>query len=81
MAGVSAAVLMEWAKPSFAEGAARPLGAGSRVPAGHIQRLLARALDHDVRPSAVPVKYEIAGIDPFDDCDFCRGIVDFDKMS
>ena len=24
---------------------------------------------------------EIAGIDPFDDCDFCRGIVDFDKMS
>ena len=24
---------------------------------------------------------EIAGIDPFDDCDFCREIVDFDKMS
>lgn len=24
---------------------------------------------------------EIAGIDPFDDCDFCRGIADFDKMS
>ena len=25
--------------------------------------------------------HEIAGIDPIDDCDFCREIVDFDKMS
>ena len=60
MTGVSAAVLTDWAKPVFAEDAPRPFGAGSRVPAGRIQRLLARALDHDVRPSAVPVKYDPA---------------------
>ena len=60
MTGVSAAVLMEWAKPSFAEDAVRPFGAGARVPAGRIQRLLARALDHDVRPPATPVKYDPA---------------------
>ena len=28
-----------------------------------------------------PDEMEIAGIDPFDDCDFCWEIVDFDKMS
>lgn len=62
MAGVSAAVLMEWAKPSFAEGSARPFGTGSRVLDGRIQRLLARALDHDVFPKPVMVEYDPADI-------------------
>ena len=60
MVGVSAAVLMEWAKPSFAEGVARPFGAGSMVLDGRIQRLLARALAHDVFPKPVKVAYDPA---------------------
>lgn len=60
MAGVSAAVLADWAKPVFAGDAARPFGAGARIPAGRIQRLLALALDHDVRPPATSVKYDPA---------------------
>jgi len=60
MAGVSAAVLADWEKPVFVEGAARPFGAGSRVLDGRIQRLLARALDHDVFPKPVKVEYDPA---------------------
>ena len=58
VAGVSAAVLADWPTGVFAEGAARPFGAGKRVPGDRIRRLLAQALDHDVRPPAVPVQYD-----------------------
>lgn len=58
VAGISAAVLADWPTGVFAEGAARPFGAGKRVPGDRIRRLLARALDHDVRPPAVPVQYD-----------------------
>ena len=57
LAGLSATAAMGWSR-LFAE--CRPFGAGARVPTGRIQRLLARALDHDVRPKAVPVKYDEA---------------------
>ena len=60
VAGLSAAVLADWPTGVFAEGAARPFGAGKRVPGERIRRLLARALDHDVRPNAVPVQYDPA---------------------
>ena len=60
VAGISAAVLVDWPTGLLADGAAHPFGAGPRVPDGRIQRLLARALDHDVRPPAVPVKYDPA---------------------
>ena len=58
MAGLSAMTLADWARPVCAEDAPRPFGAGARVPAGRIQRLLARALDHDVRPKAAAIKYD-----------------------
>ena len=58
--GVSAAVLMDWAKPVFADGAVRPFGAGLCVLAGRIQRLIARALEHDVFPKPVRVEYDPA---------------------
>ena len=60
VAGISAAVLADWPTGLLADGAAHPFGAGPRVPDGRIQRLLARALDHGVRPPAVPVKYDPA---------------------
>ena len=60
IAGVSAAVFMDWAKPAFAIGSLRPFGAGSRILGGRIQRLLARALDHDVFPKPVKVEYDPA---------------------
>ena len=59
MLGMSAAVLMDGARSAFASeiGAAeRPFGAGKRVPGDRIRRLLAQALDHDVRPPATPVE-------------------------
>ena len=60
IAGVSAVVLADWAKPVFAEDEPRPFGAGARVLDGRIQRLLARALDHDVFPKPVKVEYDPA---------------------
>ena len=63
MTGISAAVLMDWTKLVFADGAPRPFGAGACILDGRIQRLLARALDHDVFPKPVKVEY-----DPADAC-------------
>ena len=60
VAGISAAVLADWPTGVFAEGASRPFGAGKRALAGRIQRLLARALDHDVFPNPVKVEYDPA---------------------
>ena len=60
MTGFSAAVLMDWTKLVFADGAPRPFGAGARILDGRIQRLLARALDHDVFPKPVKVEYDPA---------------------
>ena len=57
--GLSAATAMGWSR-LLAE--CRPFGAGARVPAGRIQRLLARALAGDVRPAPVPVKYDPADL-------------------
>ena len=59
LAGLSAMTAMGWSR-LFA--ACRPFGAGARVPTGRIQRLLARALDHDVRPAPVPVEYDPADL-------------------
>ena len=59
LAGLSATAVTGWSR-LFAD--CCPFGAGARVPAGRIQRLLARALDHDVRPAAVPVKYDEADL-------------------
>ena len=50
LAGLSATAVLGWSR-LFAE--CRPFGAGARIPSGRIQRLLARALDHDVRPASV----------------------------
>ena len=58
MKGLSAAVVLNWARPGLALGEGCPFGAGARVPAGRIRRLLARALDHDVKPKPVAVKYD-----------------------
>lgn len=58
LCGLSAAA-MGWRRLL---GEVRPFGAGARIPAGRIQRLLARALDHDLRPPAVPVKYDEADL-------------------
>ena len=55
--GMSTMAAMGWSR-LFAE--CRPFGAGVRVPAGRIQRLLAEALDHDVMPTPTPVKYDPA---------------------
>ena len=60
MTGISAAVLIDWTKLVFADGAPRPFGAGARILDGRIQRLLARALDHDVFPKPVKVEYDPA---------------------
>ena len=60
LAGLSATAAMGWSR-LFAE--CRPFGAGARIPSGRIQRLLARALDHDVRPASVAVKYDPADMD------------------
>lgn len=60
VAGISAAVLADWPAGVFAEGAPRPFGAGARILDGRIQRLLARALDHDVFPKPVKVEYDPA---------------------
>ena len=57
LAGLSATAAMGWSR-LFAE--YRPFGAGARIPSGRIQRLLAKALDHDVRPKPVAVKYDPA---------------------
>ena len=48
----------------FAEAtdAAKPFGAGARPLSPRIQRLQDRALDHDVFPKAVPVKYDPADL-------------------
>ena len=59
LAGLSAITVTGWSR-LFAD--CRPFGAGARVPAGRIQRLLARALDHDVRPAPVAVKYDPADL-------------------
>ena len=59
LAGLSAVSMTGWSR-LFAE--CRPFGAGARVPSGRIQRLLARALDHDVRPDPVAVKYDPADL-------------------
>ena len=59
LAGLSAVTVTGWDR-LLADG--RPFGAGARVPSGRIQRLLARALAHDVRPKAVPVKYDAADL-------------------
>lgn len=53
--GISAVGVMGW-QTLLAENI--PFGAGARVPDGRIRRLLERALDHDVRPAAVPVAYD-----------------------
>ena len=55
LAGLSAVAVTGWSR-LFAD--ALPFGAGARVPAGRIQRLLALALDHDVRPEPVAVEYD-----------------------
>ena len=60
VAGISAAVLADWPAGVFAEGAPRPFGAGTRVLDGRIQRLLERALDHDIFPKPVKVEYDPA---------------------
>ena len=57
LAGLSAVTVTGWPR-LFAE--CRPFGAGARVPADRIQRLLARALDHDIRPAPVAVTYDPA---------------------
>ena len=59
LAGLSAVSVTGWSR-LFAE--CRPFGAGARVPSGRIQRLLARMLDHDVRPDPVAVKYDPADL-------------------
>ena len=59
LAGLSAVAVTKWSR-LFA--ACLPFGAGARVPTGRIQRLLARALDHDVRPNPVPVQYDKADL-------------------
>lgn len=58
VAGISAAVLADWPAGVFAEGAPRPFGAGTRVLDGRIQRLLERALDHDIFPLPAKVAYD-----------------------
>lgn len=57
LTGSSAVVATGWLG-LFAE--ENPFGAGARMPSGRIRRLLARALDHDVRPEPVPVQYNPA---------------------
>ena len=59
LAGLSAVAVTGWNR-LFAE--CRPFGAGVRMPSGRIQRLLARALDHDVRPEPVAVEYDPADL-------------------
>ena len=59
LVGLSAVSVTGWSR-LFAE--CRPFGAGARVPTGRIQRLLARSLDHDVRPDPVAVKYDPADL-------------------
>jgi formate C-acetyltransferase len=55
-----AAALSPLPKGVFADGTVQSSLPWKRVLDGRIQRLLARALDHDVRPPAVPVKYDLA---------------------
>ncbi len=64
MVGLSAAALLEGSHRAFAaaEPVERPFGAGVRPLGSRIRRLLARALDHDVFPAAVPVAYDPADL-------------------
>ena len=56
LAGIGAVTATGWSRLFAADGC--PFGAGARAPAGRIQRLLARALAHDVKPPPVRVKYD-----------------------
>ena len=60
LAGLSAVSMTGWSRLFAADGC--PFGAGARVPTGRIQRLLARALAHDVKPPPVRVKYDPADL-------------------
>ena len=64
MVGLTAAMALDGPWGSFAaEGKpSQPFGAGVRPLGSRIGRLLARALDHDVFPSPVPVKYDPADL-------------------
>ena len=66
MTGLSAAFLCDgsvFAFPAAGSSSAGVFGAGARPLGSRIARLLARALDHDVRPPAVPVAYDPADLD------------------
>ena len=60
LAGIGAVTATGWSRLFAADGC--PFGAGARVPTGRIQRLLARALAHDVKPPPVRVKYDPADL-------------------
>ena len=60
MIGMSAAALMDCGRSAFASVAARPFGAGARVPCGRIQRLLDRERVQNLRPKPVAVEYDPA---------------------
>ena len=63
LGGLSAALLVEGPRFSFAETAdGKPFGAGARVPSGRIQRLLAEALARDVMPVPKKVAYDPADL-------------------
>ena len=63
LAALSTTLVVDWPTFGFAaDEPGKPFGAGARVPSGRIRRLLARALDHDMRPAAVPVKYDPADL-------------------
>jgi hypothetical protein len=57
-----------WSPHSLLDSTASPTGATTGTPAA-------------THGTSGHGPSEIAGIDPFDDCDFCRENVDFDKMS
>ena len=57
VAVLSAAAVLDRARLYGADSMSSPFGAGSRVLDGRIQRLLARALDHDIFPKPVKVRY------------------------
>ena len=59
LAGMSAVTATGWSR-LFAD--SRLFGAGARVPAGRIRRLLAEALDHDVMPVPTHVEYDSADL-------------------
>lgn len=50
----------DWTGLASAVDAPQPFGAGAHVPSGRIQRLLARALAHDIKPNAIAVVYDPA---------------------